>query len=176
MALFNKKLSLEDILKAIQGLSDDEKAQLKAKMDESAPVENEPMEEEQVDNETPEVESEQPETTEEVGEEPVEEPQEGIEQPVGESVEPNVETPVATEELNGIEQKNKDDVIQGLMDRLQALEEKLSEFDELKALMEKFTKKQADNFGYKGQVPGAKKDIHEMSANELKQKMLNGEI
>ena len=38
MGLFNKKLSLEEILKAIQGLSDEEKAQVKAKMEE-APVE-----------------------------------------------------------------------------------------------------------------------------------------
>lgn len=39
MGLFNKKLSLEDILKAIDGLSDEEKAQVKAKFDEPEQVE-----------------------------------------------------------------------------------------------------------------------------------------
>ena len=53
MGLFNKKLSLEEILKAIEGLSDEEKAQVKAKMEQGATVEEKPKmdnEEEQVDD------------------------------------------------------------------------------------------------------------------------------
>ena len=136
MALFGKKMSLEDILKAIKGLSEEEKAKVKAEIN---------------------------------GE--VEEATEEVEQPVPE--EPVQEQP---QEMNNVEQDNKEDVVAGLMDRLQAVEEKLATFDELKALMEDYTKKQADSFGYKGAVPGGKKDIHDMSASELKQKMLNGEI
>ena len=36
MGLFNKKLSLEEILKAIQGLSEEEKAQVKAEMEKAS--------------------------------------------------------------------------------------------------------------------------------------------
>ena len=177
MGLFNKKLSLEEILKAIEGLSDEEKAQVKAKMEQSTPVEEPKMdnEEEQVDNNGTEEVTEQPK---EVGEEePVEEP--SAEEPTEPSIEepqPEGEIQPQTEELNGIEQENKEDALSGLVDRISALEERLAQFDELKGLMEKFTQKQADSFGYKGAVPGAKKDIHDMSASELKQKMLNGEI
>lgn len=176
MALFNKKLSLDEILKAIEGLSEEDKAKVKAKMDEGTPVEETPEVEnveEQVDN-AEQGESEMPkEAGEEVGEAPVEVP--GEEQPT-EQPAPEGENPPQTEELDGVEQDNKDDVITGLADRVQALEERLAELDELKGLMEQFTKKQADSFGYKGAVPGAKKDIHDMSASELKEKMLNGEI
>lgn len=178
MGLFNKKLSLEEILKAIEGLSDEEKAQVKAKMEQSATVEEEPKmdnEEEQVDNNGTEEVTEQPKDVGE--EEPVEEP--SVEEPTEPSIEepqPEGEIQPQTEELNSIEQENKEDALSGLADRISALEEKLAQFDELKGLMEEYTKKQADSFGYKGAVPGAKKDIHDMSASELKQKMLNGEI
>ena len=178
MGLFNKKMSLEDILKAIESLSEEEKAEIKAKMEEPSEqpkVEETPSEEpkgEEVIDETP------AEPTEEIGE--VEESAETGEPSAEPVEEPSAEqSPVIeseTNELNPVEQENKDDVMQGVIDRLQALEEKLAEFDELKALMEDFTKKQADSFGYKGAIPGAKKDIHEMSASELKEKMLNGEI
>lgn len=186
MGLFNKKkLSIEEILNAIASLSEEEKAQVKAKIDE-------PTESEMEEKENPEETS-----TEQVTEQPVEKPKtEGVgnelgEQPQGEMPEEEsaeqpmenadnqpvgTETPPQTEELNDLEQENKEDVIRGLTDRLQVVEEKLAEFEKLKSLMEEYTKKQADSFGYKGAVPGAKKDIHEMSASELKQKMLNGEI
>jgi hypothetical protein len=164
MGFFNRKLSLEDILEAIEGLSEDEKAQVKAKMEELGETPEEPKEmpeEPQVDN------------MEEKGEgvEEMEQP-EGVEETPSEVPENVPET----DQLDGVEQDNKEDVLHGLGDRIQALEEKLAEFDELKALMEDFTKKQADSFGYKGAIPGVKKDIHDMSASELKQKMLNGEI
>lgn len=175
MGLFNKKLSLEEILKAIEGLSDEEKAQVKSKMEapiEEVQEEKQEVVEEQVDKEEMTEETEQPE---EVAQE-VEETVENTETPAEEPTEEQPEVPVETEELNKVEEDNKDEVIQGLTDRLTALEEKLAQFDELKGLMEEFTKKQADSFGYKGAIPGAKKDISEMSASELKEKMLNGEI
>ena len=176
MSLFNKKLSLEDILKAIDGLSEEEKAKLKAKID-GTTEETELPEENQVDNteETGEVPAEETATeepTEEIGAET-----EGVEeQPSVEGAEQTPQTPPETEELNGVEQDNSNEVMQGITERLQAIEEKLAEFDELKSLMEEYTKKQADSFGYKGAVPGGKKDIHDMDAKELKAKLLNGEI
>lgn len=169
MALFGKKMSLEDILKAIKGLSEEEKAKVKAEI--NGEVEEATEEVEQATEPQEETEEQVEESTEETIEEPVEEATEEVEQPVPE--EPVQEQP---QEMNNVEQDNKEDVVAGLMDRLQAVEEKLATFDELKALMEDYTKKQADSFGYKGAVPGGKKDIHDMSASELKQKMLNGEI
>lgn len=177
MALFSKKMSLEEILKAIEGLSEEEKAQVKAKMNESTEVPEEPQAEAQSDS--TEEKSNEPmveETSEQVeGEETENLEGEEVEEPTQE-VEQAPETAPQTEELNDVEQENNEDVLHGLTDRIQALEEKLAEFDELKSLMEQFTQKQADSFGYKGAVPGGKKDIHEMSANELKQKLINGEI
>ena len=180
MALFNKKMSLEEILKAIEGLSEEEKAQVKAKMNESTEVPEEPQAEAQSD--ATEEKSNEPmveEPSEQVeGEETENLEGEEVEEPTQE-VEKAPETAPQTEELNDAEQENKKDVLGGLTDRVQALEEKLAELDELKELkelMEQFTQKQADSFGYKGAVPGGKKDIHEMSANELKQKLINGEI
>lgn len=172
MGLFNKKLSLEEILKAIEGLSEEEKAQVKAKMEE--PKEEETEVAQEVESDTTEVESEEPV---EQAEEPTEEVQEEATKEVAEeNVEETAETTPETEKLNPVEEDNKEDVFSGLADRIQALEERLAELDELKALMEDFTKKQADSFGYKGAIPGAKKDIHEMSASELRQKIQNGEI
>lgn len=177
MALFSKKMSLEEILKAIEGLSEEEKAQVKAKMNESTEVPEEPQAE--VQSDVTEEKSNEPmveEPSEQVeGEETENLEGEEVEEPTQE-VEQAPETAPQTEELNDVEQENKEDVLSGLTDRIQALEEKLAELDELKELMEQFTQKQADSFGYKGAVPGGKKDIHEMSANELKQKLINGEI
>ena len=176
MALFNKKkLSLEEILNAIATLSEEEKAEIKAKMDEKPEVEEDVKAEEtesvteEQGVETPEETNE--EVTETEGEEvETEEVAEVEEQPSAEEVEqPAPETDQVAED-------NQADVIQGLTDRITALEEQLAEFSDLKALMEDFTKKQADNLGYKGAIPGAKKDIQDMSARELKEKMLNGEI
>jgi hypothetical protein len=172
MGLFNKKLSLEEILKAIEGLSDEEKAQVKAKMEESATVEETP--EANIEpSEEAQSEIEQPEATEnvEAGAEELIEQAPETQEPT-----PEAETQPETEQLNGVEQDNKEDVMSGFANRLTAVEEKLAQLDELKELMEKYTKKQADSFGYKGAIPGVKKDINDMSASELKEKMLNGEI
>ena len=179
MGLFNKqKLSLEEILKAIADLSEEEKAQVKAKMEEPTEVEEEPSGEEIVSEnensgvETPEeVETEEPTTEGEEGE--VEQVNEEKEQIVEQGNEPT-EQPMP--EQDGVANDNQGEVIKALTDRVAALEEQLAQFSELKELMEQFTQKQADSYGYKGAIPGAKKDIHDMSASELKEKMLNGEI
>ena len=171
MGLFNKqKLSLEEILKAIENLSEEEKAQVKAKMEEPTEeeVSGEEIASETEDNgvETEEVSTEEVATEEEVENQPTEEPSE----------QPTEPTEQPTPEQDGATNENSEDVYQGLADRITALEEQLAQFSELKELMEQFTQKQADSFGYKGAIPGAKKDIHDMSASELKEKMLNGEI
>ena len=179
MALFGKKMSLDEILKAIANLSEEEKAKVKAMIDGGEEEKEEPVEQEET-GEVEQVESEQveeqpEEVAEDSVEEPVEEPIEGSEEQPEIPQEP-VENAPATEELNGVEQDNSNEVMQGALDRISALEEQIAQLNELKELMEKYTQKQSDSLGYKGAIPGAKKDIHDMSASELKEKMLNGEI
>lgn len=120
MALFKKKLSLAEILEGIENLSEEEKAQVTEKL--SVPTEEKPVEtveENANDNATEEtgeaVENEEvaqeggevEETTEEVVEEtPIEEPA-TEETPTEEPLEQG-------QEMNEVEEENKDDVIKRL--------------------------------------------------------------
>lgn len=70
--------------------------------------------------------------------------------------------------------ENRDAVVVQLTDRLNAMEEELKGFRDLKAQMEEFTAKQAERFGYTGRVAGMNKDMRDMSADELKQSILTG--
>lgn len=69
---------------------------------------------------------------------------------------------------------NRDEVLKLLGERLEGLEQRLKELDGLKAQMEEYISKQAESFGYRGHVAGCKKDIQDMSADELKQNILQG--
>ena len=167
MALFKKKLSLSEILEGIEGLSEEEKAQVTEKL--STPTEEKPVEpvgEKATDNVTEGEAVEEPieesneveETTEEVVEEtPIEEA----------VVEPTDEPVPQGQEMNELEGENQDNAVESLASRISAIEEQLNAFNELKSKMEEYTQKMADKFGYKGSVPGAKKDYKEMSADEL---------
>lgn len=172
MGLFgNKKLSLEEILKGIDNLSEEEKAQVLAKVQktETAETEAETPEETQVESEqTKEQGEESTEQTEEV-EESVE--AEETAETDGEPVEQVEETPEQTEEpaneVDPTEEKNREDVMAGLVQRVSELEQKFSALEALKEKMDEYTKKQAEKFGYSGSTPGAKKDYSEMSADEM---------
>ena len=113
MALFGKKLSaLEELKKAYEKLSDEEKEAFKKSL-----------------------------TTE--------------------------ETTEVTEEISDEQADNRDEVIQGLTDRVNALEEALKGFEELKALMEEYNAKNAERFGYKGKSDTEKKSFQDMTTEEL---------
>ena len=165
MGLFKKKLSLEEIIEGIKGLSEEEQAKLKEEM--TAPTEEtveETKEEvavEEVENDN--VAEEVEETTEEVTEEPTEAVAET--EAVEETTEQTEE--VATETPNEVETDNTGEIIEQLTNRLAEVEAQLSELNALKEKMEEFTKKQAEQFGYEGKIPGAKKDYKDMSASEL---------
>ena len=103
------------------------------------------------------------ETTEEVTEEPTEAVAET--EAVEETTEQTEE--VATETPNEVETDNTGEIIEQLTNRLAEVETQLSELNALKEKMEEFTKKQAEQFGYEGKIPGAKKDYKDMSASEL---------
>ena len=72
-------------------------------------------------------------------------------------------------------EENEKEATSKLAERVSALEEALKGFNELKARMEDYNKKQAEKFGYKGGSLGEKKDIHDMTADELKHSLLHGE-
>lgn len=155
MGLFSKKMTKEDILKAISLLSDEEKSELIDMLEDESEatdvVENDIEEKVEVKEEV--------EDTDET---------ESDEYATGEDVKEEVEEKVEThEKLDDIEEENKENTLTMLVDRISALENALEEFKDLKELMEEYTKKQADSFGYKGKVPGAKKDYADMSAEEL---------
>ena len=74
---------------------------------------------------------------------------------------------VATETPNEVETDNTGEIIEQLTNRVAELETQISALLELKEAMEAYTKKQAEQFGYEGKMPGAKKDYKDMSASEL---------
>lgn len=182
MGLFSKKrLSLDEILEGIKTLSEEEKAQAIAAMQEKAPapaeevenVKEEPAESENV--ESKEVESaEESEAVEET--ETVEEnaSTEKVDQPETQTEEAETtlsETESATDEMAN---DNRDEIIHQLTDKVNEMSEQLKGLLELKSLMEEYTGKQAESFGYKGNVLGAKKDYKDMSTEELKAHVIKG--
>ena len=184
MALFGKKkLSLEEILEGIKNLSDEEKAKIGEEMKslsntEESVEETDTVEEVETKDDQGEVETEEsvetteeeiPEGTETEGEtESIEQTEEVVEESEEEQL-PEGES--ATDEMA---QDNRDEIIHGLTDKVNELSAQVQELLELKALMEDYTSKQADNFGYKGNVLGAKKDYRDMSADELKNHIMKG--
>lgn len=186
MALFGKKTwSLDEVLKAIDTLSPEDKEKVKAKMEDLYKAEDErevdKIEEEKTDS---------AEVKDEKGEEVDEESEE-----IGKDVD-EVESEVQDNKAADTEEKsdelspadvpadtqqdklandNSAKVIEALTERVSSLEEELKELSELKELMQEFTSKQAKQYGYQGAVPGAKKSMDEMSAAELKKSILNGE-
>lgn len=189
MALFNKKLSLDEILKGIDNLSDEEKEKVKEKVEDLYKAEDkreiDKIEEEKADNaEVADEKGEEKQTeTEEIGKDVDEVEAEVTGDEAAETEEKAEETKTAPadetvkteEELNESDTENKEDVLAGYADRLSALEAKFDELISLKEKMEEFTRKQAEQFGYTGGLPASKKDYGEMSAGELA-KELRSEI
>ena len=187
MTLFGKKkLSLEEILEGIKALSDEEKAKVVASVQGEAnpdPVETEaPVEDAGVEDANGEevVDEKVEETaTEEVAEEPANEPvtEEATEteaptEPVEESA--DVVLPESESATDEMANDNRDQIIHQLSDKVNELSEQIKGLLELKTLMEEYTGKQADSFGYKGKVLGAKKDFKDMSTDELKAHAIKG--
>lgn len=171
MGLFSKekKLTLDDIIKGIEGLSPEEKEELVNRINGSDEEEVEATEE--ATEEAEEVEAEEENTgaaDDETAETDVTEPEETEEVTEEEAV---AEEPEALDES---EQENVSVMIRAFGDRLTALEKSFGEFAELKAAMDEFTNKQKEAFGYKSNAgAGSHKDFADMSAAELKAHILN---
>ena len=169
MALFGKKKrTLEEILEDIKALSAEEKDTLAAKMAESdteepeaAPAETPVEENAETVDEAPEVpEVAEATETEEVTEAPETAPEVAPEAP-------------AEVETDPVEEDNTAEMIKALTDRVNALEGTLSELEGLKAQMDEYVNKQKDSFGYKSSAGSNAKNIDDMSAEELKNHILN---
>ena len=195
MSIFGKKkLSLDEILKGIEELSPEEKEKVKDKMQDLYKAEDEreidKIEEEKTDD--PEVKEEKAEEVTEEGEEigknvdevksevegdettaqPEEQAEETETTEEGETVPTDTPPDTMQDKKAG---ENAEVSLSAVMERITGIEEKLAEFGELKQLMEEFTTKQAKEYGYTGAIPGAKKDMRDMSSKELKEGILRGE-
>lgn len=196
MGLFTKKLTLDEILKALPALSPEEKKQLHEKTSDLYKAEDEreidKIEEEKA--ETPEKADEKAdkvnEESEVIGKDVDElegKAKEIEEKDEGESEEPEeaeeTEEPIALdlkEEANEevtAEEPSQDDenaeTIKALTDRLNAIEETVSALNSLKEEMEAYVQKQKDAFGYKGNSKLESDDLLKMNSAELKNHILN---
>lgn len=190
--MFGKKTTAEELIKLYSALSDEEKQKFLGAVNGDGNGEEKPTEEPAPDNE-PTADADAPTEENEGNEDGNEEPP----TPTAEETEGAGETPPdPTEEAAPTEDApteetpaedappmpdnqaadNTAEVLEKFGARLSAIEESLKEFAELKELMQQYTQAQADKFGYNGKVPGGKKDYQEMSADEMKAKILNGEI
>lgn len=183
--MFGRKATAEDVLKLFSTLTDEEKAKVldgvKPKTEDETQIAEaeENMEEKGEENGTKDqtaqdIEDESVGEQEKLdGNETSESAKDVIDESEGaEAADETAEQPVADDD--GQSAENEKEVLAKLAERLGAVESALKEFGELKSRMEEFTAKQAENFGYKGKPFGAKKDMQDMSADELKDHILQG--
>ena len=71
-------------------------------------------------------------------------------------------------------EENRSEILEQLTTRVSAMEEALKELNELKEQMKDYAAKNAERFGYKGTPFGTQKSMDDMSADELKNKILHG--
>ncbi len=186
-------MTLDEILKAIDTLSEDEKAKVKEKMQDLYKAEDEreidKIEEEKAENseEKDEKEESVKEESEEVGKtvdeikkevsedtdkpdeevEPADTTEETTEETMEESAEETVEEEGEKSVTDEATEENLSEMVHGLTDRLAQVEEQLSSVLEIKAKLEELAQKKDKDFGYESKIPGAKKDYSSMTANEL---------
>lgn len=191
MALFKKHLSLDEILKAVSAMSPEDKEKVRAAAERASDAEETPAESETTED--------TPETTEETdpaeektpdGETPAEET--SAEEPAAEGT--TEETPATAAENADAEAAKADaegtpnetaqdeeadehgsEIIKALTDRVIALEESMKTLKALQDRMEEYDARNAEKFGYHGKPGDKRQDISEMSAAELKEKMLSGQ-
>ena len=173
MALFGKKkLSLDEVLELVNTLTPEEKAQVKAKMEDLDKAEDEREidkieEKKSNDNEIKDEKGEEVnEESEEIGKD-VDEVEETIKEESPEVEEKEEDQ----EDLGEVEEENKEEILSTLTNRVTELENQVKELLEIKAKMDEFTTKQREKFGYKGSLPNSRKDYRDMSSAELSKEL-----
>ena len=165
MGIFNKKITLDEILQAISDLKDEEKAKLMETLSDGKTEEDATDASEDANNETDCgkdcASEEKKNSAEEVDETPEES---------GEDA-PDNQTAQDTSA-----EENRDDVLQILSARVGELEEKIAKLDKLRERMEEYEKKTEDRFGYRSEDGKAGKNIYDMTADELEGAIRRGEV
>lgn len=183
--MFGRKATAEEVLKLFSALSDEEKAKVLEGVKPKTEDEEQIFEAEEHIEEKGEEDGTKDQTAQDIEDESVGEQEkldgnktsESAEDVIDESegaeaAEEAAEPPAADNDAQT--EENREEVVAKLAERLSAVESALKEFGELRSRMEEFTAKQAENFGYKGKSFGAKKDMQDMSADELKESILQG--
>lgn len=153
MAIFGKegkKLSLDEILKGIDNLPEEDKMKVHEKMKDLYKAEDE--------REIDKIEREKADDNDKADEKFEDEKEESEE--IGKDVD-------EVEEKFEENKDEKEDVLKSHNDRIAALEEKLNKYDGLFAKMEEINKKHEDDIGYKSKTPSEKKSYGDMSSKEL---------
>ena len=186
MGLFSKKISLEEIKKAVADLSEEEKAELTALLnpEEEATETETPAEtvEETTEEATEETETPAEETEEATAEETETEteaaPEAEAEPEAQPEAQPEAEAEADETTQDDTAEENAAQIIESLTGRVNDLEAKLSDYSaqidslvELKAKLDEYEAKTADKFGYRQNgIADAGKDIRDMTTAELKEK------
>ena len=184
--MFGKKTTAEDVMKLFSTLPDEEKKKFLAGV---KPTTEERIDEAKADiaEKGPDSQTEKDRIDESVGEqekldgnEDSQTAKDRVDESEGMQAaeQAHEETETAQEESEEHSDKteeNRDEIMQKLVSRVTALEEGLNALNELKAQMEEYSAKQADSFGYKGKAAEGKKDMKDMTADELKKHILSGD-
>ena len=179
MGLFKRKYTLEEIIEGFNSLSNEEKEQIRRQIngENSGEADKEPAPEEPViETPTKEAPEENDNQAEDIPNPPTEEgAEDNAEGNVEEPTDAPTESPATeTESENEQELENAAKMIQALTERVNTLESSLSAFNDLKAKMEEYTKKQEERFGYHSNTQGEHEDLDNMSADELSAKIRHG--
>jgi hypothetical protein len=175
-----KPTTLEEVKQAYENLSDDDKKSfneyhqsIAERVHESVASEREHAQEDSQSAEASEHEALDEEHAEGKGD--VEELHEQ-DAPEKVSEEASEDEVSADSQDGGKEEDNRNEIIERLTDRVNALEEALKEFGTLKEKMDEYIGKQEKFFGLQGKViGGTSKNIEDMSASELKDAILSGQ-
>lgn len=182
MGLFSKKISLEEIKKAVADLSEEEKAELTALLnpEEEATETETPAEtvEETTEEATEATETPAEETEEATAEETETETDAAPEAEAEPEAQPEAEAEADETTQDDTAEENAAQIIESLTGRVNDLEAKLADYSaqidslvELKAKLDEYEAKTADKFGYRQNgIADAGKDIRDMSTAELKEK------
>lgn len=175
MALFGKKPStLEEVRKAYENLSDDDKNKFHQSIADRI---HESIGEQEHDAGETDSQSAEAREHEALGAEHADGKGETSELHESDDTpeEKHEDAEAETKADEGKANDNRDEIIKQVTDRVGALEQAVKGLLELKDKMEDYTRKQEESFGLKGRAAGGKKDMADMSADELKSAILSGE-
>ena len=177
MALFGKKegkkpTTLEEVRKAYEDLSEDDKKAFHQSIADRVHESIAAQEEEHGQEDSQSAEAREHEA---LGEEHAE--GDGDTQELHEEDDTAEEKAEDARDADGQEEKadSVEEIVKGLSDRLSALESSIGELNALRERLQAYEEEQRQSFGLPGKTVGGVKDMHDMTAGELKEKILSGQ-